>query len=330
MASGFDKLKQGGLKNLDGVMERLGLLVSLALLIVIFSNTSRFFLTWDNFSNMLLSIALLGITAAGMTIVIICGGVDLSIGSNIALTGVIVGSILHGGSSQGVAILAGFGIGLLIGLLNGVSVSVFNITPLIATLASMIIVKGVAFLYSGGISFGIYGTVPQFPDFGFWGRGNIIGIPTPVVLLFIVMVITFFVLWKTVFGRELYAVGGNEEAARVSGINSTRLKAITYIISGLTGAFAGIILASRLTAGVPTAGTGYEMNAVAAVVLGGASLNGGRGKVENTLLAVLVLGVLSNGFVLLGFSTFLQDVARGIILLLSVGLDEARNKRSTK
>jgi ribose transport system permease protein len=279
---------------------------------------------------MLLSIALLGITASGMTIVIICGGVDLSIGSNIALTGVIVGSLLHSGQPQVVAILVGLGVGLLIGLLNGVSVSVFNITPLIATLASMIIVKGAAFLYSGGISFGIYGTVPVFPDFGFWGRGNIFGVPTPVVLLLMVMLITFFVLSKTVFGRELYAVGGNEEAAKVSGIKSTQIKAITYIISGLLGAFAGIILASRLTAGVPTAGTGYEMNAVAAVVLGGASLNGGKGKIENTLLAVLVLGILSNGFVLLGFSTFLQDVARGIILLLAVGIDEARNRRSAK
>ncbi|MDR1901685.1 MAG: ABC transporter permease [Treponema sp.] len=317
-------------KNLDGVMERLGLIVSLVLLVIIFSSVSRFFLTWDNISNMLLSIALLGITASGMTIVIICGGVDLSIGSNIALTGVIVGSILHGGQPQWVGILAGLGVGILIGILNGASISIFNITPLIATLASMIIVKGAAFLYSGGISFGIYNTVPVFPDFGFWGRGNIFNIPTPVILLFIVMAITFFILSKTVFGRELYAVGGNEEAAKVSGIKTTKIKALTYLISGGLGAFAGIILASRLTAGVPTAGTGYEMNAVAAVVLGGASLNGGKGKIENTLLAVLVLGVLSNGFVLMGFSTFLQDVARGIILLLSVGIDEARNRGRTK
>lgn len=314
----------------DGIMERLGLLVSLVLLVIIFSNVSRFFFTLDNISNMLLSIALIGITASGMTIVIICGGVDLSISSNIALTGVIVGSILHAGNPQWAGILAGLGVGILIGFLNGVSVSLFNITPLIATLASMIIVKGLAFIYSHGTSFGIYGTVPAFPDFGFWGRGIMFGIPTPVILLFFVMLITFFVLRKTVFGRELYAVGGNEEAARVSGIKIKQLKAVTYIISGVLSAFAGIILASRLTAGVPTAGTGYEMNAVAAVVLGGASLNGGKGKIEDTFLAVLVLGVLSNGFVLLGYSTFLQDVARGIILLLSVGIDEMRNRRASK
>jgi len=321
---------KSSLKNLDGVMERLGLIVSLVFLAIIFSFVSPFFLTWDNISNMMLSIALLGITASGMTIVIICGGVDLSTGSNIALTGVIVGSILHAGQPQWAGILIGLGVGILIGVLNGVSVAIFNISPLIATLASMIIVKGVAFIYSKGISFGIYNTVPVFPDFGFWGRGNIFNIPTPVILLFIVMLITFFILTKTVFGRELYAVGGNEEAAKVSGIRTNRVKAITYLISGGLTAFAGIILASRLTAGVPTAGTGYEMNAVAAVVLGGASLNGGKGKIENTLLAVLVLGILSNGFVLMGFSTFTQDVARGIILLLSVGIDEARKRRQGK
>jgi len=188
----------------------------------------------------------------------------------------------------------------------------------------------VAFIYSNGISFGIYNTKPEFPDFGFWGRGNILNIPIPVVLLFIVMLITFFILSKTVFGRELYAVGGNEEAAKVSGIKNAKVKALTYLISGGLAAFAGIVLASRLTAGVPTAGTGYEMNAVAAVVLGGASLSGGKGKIENTLLAVLVLGVLSNGFVLMGLSTFTQDVARGIILLLSVAIDEARKRRQGK
>jgi ribose transport system permease protein len=324
---GFMQIK---LKNLDGVMERLGLIVSLVLLIIIFSFVSPFFLTWDNVSNMLLSIALLGITASGLTIVIICGGVDLSIGSNIALTGVIVGSIMRAGHPQGVAILAGLGVGILVGVLNGVSVSVFRITPLIATLASMIIVKGAAVIYSNGLSFGIYDTVPVFPDFGFLGRGNIFNIPTPVILLFIVMLITFFILSKTVFGRELYAVGGNEEAAKVSGIKTNELKAITYLISRGLAAFAGIVLASRLTAGVPTAGTGYEMNAVAAVVLGGASLSGGKGKIENTLLAVLILGILGNGFVLLGLSTYAQDVARGIILLLSVGIDEAKNRSKVK
>jgi ribose transport system permease protein len=318
------------LKNLDGVMERLGLIVSLVLLVIIFSFVSRFFLTLDNISNMLLSISLLGIAASGMTIVIICGGVDLSIGSNIALTGVIVGSILHSGQSQWIGILAGLGVGILVGTLNGVSVSVFKITPLIATLSSMIIVKGVAFIYSNGISFGIYNTVPVFPDFGFWGRGHILNIPTPVVLLFIIMIITFFILSKTIFGRELYAVGGNEEAAKVSGIKTGKVKALSYLISGSLASFAGIILASRLTAGVPTAGTGYEMNAAAAVVLGGASLSGGKGKIENTLLAVLVLGILSNGFVLVGLSSFTQDVARGVILLLSVGIDEARKRKQGK
>ncbi len=312
------------MKNLNSIKERMGLLVSLLLLVLVFSRISPFFLTADNISNMLLSIALIGIVASGMTSVIIGGGVDLSVGSNMALTGVVVASLLHSGVPQGVAVLAGLAIGLVIGLLNGISITIFKITPMIATLAMMIIVKGLAYIYSGGTSFGIYETTPYFPSFGFWGRGTPFGIPFPVIILFVIGLITYFVLNKTTFGRNIYAVGGNEVAAKVSGINTVRISILTYVICGLLAAFSGIILDSRLAAGVPTAGTGYELNAIAAVILGGASLNGGKGRIEDTLLAVLVLGVLGNGFVLMGYSSFLQDVARGVILLISVGIDQLK------
>jgi ribose transport system permease protein len=319
--------KTGRMKNKMS-LERIGLLISLVLLIITFSIISPYFLTLDNFSNMLLSLSLIGIVSAGMTIAIVSGGMDMSVGSNMALVGVIVGSMLHSGMPQWISITTGLFIGLLIGACNGFFIAKIKINPLITTLATMIIVRGIAFLYSNGLSFGIYGTKPEFPDFGYWGRGILFGIPVPVILMILVIGIVYIVLTKTIFGREIYSLGGNSEAARVCGINVERNTIIVYLIMGVLSAFAGIILASRLTAGVPSAGTGYELNAISCVVLGGASLMGGQGRVEDTVLAVLVLGVLGNGFVLLGLSSFLQDVARGVILLLSVGIDQMRQRRA--
>lgn len=312
----------------SAIIDRIGLIVSLAILVVLFATISPYFFNINNFSNMLMSISLIGIVSTGMTLVIIGGGFDLSVGSNMALTGVIVGSMLHSGYSQWAAIPVGLAIGVALGLVNGFSIAKLKINPFITTLSTMIIVRGAAFIYSNGTSFGIYGTKPAFPDFGFWGRGNVASIPVPIILMCIVAIVGQVVLRRSVFGREIYAVGGNEEAATISGINKDRILMSIYVISGVLASFAGIILSSRLTAGVPSAGNGYEMNAVAAVVLGGASLKGGAGKISDTLLAVLVLGVLGNGFVLLGLSSFWQDVARGLILMLSVGLDQFRSKRS--
>ncbi len=320
--------KQGRTFWWRSIGERIGLIVSLLLLVILFAVISPYFFSFSNFSNMLMSISLIGIVSTGMTLVIIGGGFDLSVGSNMALTGVIVGSMLHAGFSQFLSIPVGLATGLCIGLLNGFSIAKIKINPFITTLSMMIIIRGAAFIYSKGVSFGIYDTVPTFPDFGFWGRGSILGIPVPILLMCIVAVAGQIVLSRSVFGREIYAVGGNEEAAVVSGINRDRIIITVYALSGVLASFAGIVLASRLTAGVPSAGTGYEMNAVAAVVLGGASLKGGEGRVTDTLLAVLVIGVLGNGFVLLGLSSFWQDVARGVILMLSVGLDQYRSRRS--
>jgi len=316
-----------GSKFFSGFVERIGLIISLIILVILFSNISPYFLNVGNLSNMLMSISLIGIVATGMTLVIIGGGFDLSVGSNMALTGVVVGYLLHAGVNQWIAIPSGLAIGFMVGLFNGISIAKVKINPFITTLSSMIIVRGIAFIFSNGTSFGIYGTNPIFPDFGFWGRGAIVGIPVPIILMCIIVVIGHIIMSRTVFGREIYTVGGNEEAAIISGINKDRVLIIVYTISGVLAAFAGIVLSSRLTAGVPSAGSGYEMNAVAAVVLGGASLKGGEGKVTDTLLAVLVLGVIGNGFVLLGLSSFWQDVARGMILMLSVGLDQFRHRR---
>ena len=321
-----NKIRTKG-KLLASLKERMGLLVSMAVLIVIFSLTSEHFLTKDNISNLLLSISLLGIVSFGMTPVIISGGFDLAAGAEMGLVGVVLGSMMHNGVSAIWAVLAALAIGFTVGVINGFCISRLHIIPLITTLGTQIIIQGISYVYSKGLSFGIFNTTPEFPSFGFWGRGKLFQIPVPVILMFAVFAVMSFVLNKTVFGRNIYAVGGNPEAAHVSGIKTDKVIFWNYVMMGLISAFAGIILASKLAAGTPTAGTGYELNAVCAVVLGGASPSGGKGKVSNTLLAVIVLGILSNGFVLLGLSTYVQNIARGCILLVSVGLDQYKNRR---
>jgi len=328
MKSGATNIK-GQKKNILG--GRLGLLIILVALIIIFTVLSKYFMTWDNISQLLLSISIIGIISIGMTCVIIGGGLDLSVSANVALTATMVGYILHNSVSlkqQGIAFVVGLGIGAVIGLMNGLLITRLKINPLITTLATMVIVRGIAFLFSKGLTFGIFGSTPQFPNFGFWGRGYILTIPIPVILMIIVLLIVFVILHYTILGREIYIVGGNEEAATVSGINVNKVKIMMYLFSGVLSAFAGIILASRLAAGIPSSGQGYELSAIAAVVLGGASLKGGNGRVLDTMLAVLVIGILANGFVLMGLNTFLQDVTRGLILLISVGIDQFRQRRT--
>lgn len=312
----------------ENIKERLGLIISLIALIVIFSFLSPVFLTPDNISNLLLSSSLVGIVSCGMTFVIISGGFDLSVGGNVAFTGVIVASVLANGFSQGFAFFAGLLVGAAIGAFNGLSITKLGINPFITTLSTMIIVRALAYIYNRGLSIGIYDTLPVFPDFGFWGRGIVLGIPVPVWMLILVIVAVYILLNKTVIGREIYAIGGNEEAAKVCGINIDKVKIIIYILIGVLTSFAGILLASRLTAGIAGAGSGYEFQAITAVILGGASLSGGKGKLENTILAVVVLGILGNGFVLVGLSSWHQDVARGALLLLSVGIDQIRQRKA--
>jgi len=307
-----------------------GMLVCLVLLVIVFSALSPAFLTFSNISNLVLASALVGIVAAGMTVVIISGGFDLSVGGNVALTGVVAASLLADGRPQWIAALVGLCVGLGVGLFNGISITKFRINPFITTLAMMIIVRAVAFIYTDGVSFAIRDTSPVFPDFGFWGRGILLGVPVPVWMFILVSIGVYILLNKTIIGREIYAIGGNEEAAKVSGININKVKLIVYLIVGVLASFSGILLASRLTAGIPGSGNGYEFQAITAVILGGASLSGGRGKIQNTILAIIVLGVLGNGFILIGLSSFHQDFARGVLLLISVGIDQLRQRRGLK
>jgi len=312
----------------DGVIEKLGLFVSLVLLVTIFSIMTPAFLTKSNLTNIALNSSLIGIVASGMTVVIISGGFDLSVGSNVALTGVVVASLLKNGVPQLPAVLAGLCVGVLIGVINGLSITKLRINPFITTLAMMTIVRAVAQIYTGGVSYGIFDTRPVFPDFGFLGRGILFQIPVLVWLLILFAIVVYILLNKTVLGREIYAIGGNEEAAKVSGINIEKRKLTVYIMVAVITSFVGVLLASRLASGSPHVGQGYEFQAITAVILGGASLSGGKGKLENTILAVIVIGILDNGITLLGLSVYHQNFARGVLLLISVGIDQLRRMRA--
>jgi len=326
-SSGGHLVKTGGLRFTEG---RLGLIIALVVLVVAFSFLSDYFLTWLNFTQLLLAVAINGILASGMTLVVVSKGIDLSVGSVVAFGSTVLGYLMSKDYSlMSVAMLLCVFIGVGAGLINGLCITKLRISPLITTLATMTAFRAAAMLFSDGVAFGIKGSTPAFPDFGFWGRGTLLSIPAPVWLMILVSVLVYLLLNRTIFGRKVYAIGGNEEAAHVSGINVNRTKMIIYTINGLICGFAGIILASRLAAGVPSAAIGYELTAVSAVVLGGTSLDGGKGRIFDTFLAVIVLGVLANGFVLLGLPRNWEDFARGCILIIAVGIDQFRQRRTS-
>src|SRR6266436_5674989 len=271
-----------------------GLLGVYVLLIVILSILSPYFLSVNNFFNILVAVAVIGIMAVTMTMVIVSGGIDLSIGSVVAIGGVV-------------------------GYINGLAVTRFNINPLIATLGMLSIVRGIAFAASGGLTRDIFD-----PAFSFLGQGYLLGIPFQVIVMALLFLLTAWVMRQTTFGRAIYAIGGNAQAARLAGLPVRRLQIIVYVLSGLSAALAGVFLASQLSSGAPAAATGIELSVIAAVILGGSSLSGGKGTIWGTLLGVLILGTLNNGLTLLNVSGYYQDVARGLVLLIAVGLDQLR------
>jgi ribose transport system permease protein len=298
--------------------EATGLLAIYLILVIVLSVFSPYFLSVNNFLNILVAISTIGIMSVAATMVIVSGGIDLSIGSVVAIAGVMV-SQLSQVMPMFFAVLAAIMIGVLIGCINGIAVTRFNINPLIATLGMMSIVRGFAFVFSGGLTHDIFDE-----GFGFLGRGYLFGIPFQVIVMIILFLLVYWVMRSTTFGRAIYAVGGNAQAARLAGIPVRNLRMTVYILSGLSAALGGIFLASQLSAGAPQAATGIELSVIAAVILGGSSLNGGKGTIWGTLLGVLILGTLNNGHTLLNVSSYYQDVARGLVLLLAVGLDQLR------
>lgn len=298
--------------------EALGLLGMYLALVIALSIFSPYFLSTNNFLNILVAVSTIGIMSVATTMVIVSGGIDLSIGSVVALSGVAAAQLSHFMSIPQAVLLAVLA-GVLVGYLNGLAITRLNINPLIATLGMLSIVRGFAFVFSGGLTQTILDE-----GFGFLGRGYVLGIPFQVIVMVILFLLTAWVMRWTTFGRSIYAVGGNAQAARLAGIPVRRIQMIVYILSGLSAALGGIFLASQLGAGAPAAATGIELSVIAAVILGGSSLNGGKGTIWGTLLGVLILGTLNNGLTLLNISSYYQDVARGIVLLLAVGLDQLR------
>jgi len=299
-------------------MDALGLLAIYAALVVFLAFRAPYFLTVENFRNILIAVSTIGIISVAMTMVIVCAGIDLSVGSVVALSGVAVAQLSHDGPIW-LAVLAAMGVGLVVGGINGFSVTRLKINPLITTLGTLSIARGLAFVFSGGLTQSI-----TDERFGFLGRGFLLGVPFPVLVMAVMFLAAAWIMRNTVFGRSIYAVGGNPQASRLAGIPVQRVTMAVFVACGLCAALGGVFQASQLGAGAPQAASGIELSVIAAVILGGTSLTGGKGTIWGTLLGVMILGTLNNGLTLMRLSSYYQEVARGAVLLLAVGLDQLR------
>lgn len=299
----------------------LGIILVVLLLSVVLSFLSPVFLTANNLMTVLKQVSHNMCLALGMTFVIILGGIDLSVGAVVAMSGTMtVGFIVNNGVPVPMAILLGLAIGTLCGMINGLIVAIFNFPPFIVTLAMMNIVQGVAYLYCGGKT-----TRIMDESFVIIGTGKIGFIPITVVYMIAFIIIFAFVLSRTKFGTYIYAIGGNREAARLSGVPIRPIEIAVFSITGFISAFAGIVLSARMYSGQPSVGDGHELNAIAACVLGGISMSGGVGKIGGTVMGVLVIGIINNGLNLLNVSSYWQLVAKGLIILIAVMVDWAKN-----
>lgn len=302
--------------------ENLAILVAFIILCVGLSIATPAFFTKDNILNVLRQVATNSNLAIGLTMAIIIGGIDLSVGAILAFSGLLCASFISDGMNLGLAVLLAFTLGALFGLLNGLIIAYTNMPPFVVTLATQNIARGIVNVYADGQPISA-----RNPVFNFLGVGYFLGIPLPVIYSFVLLAVMILILGRSKFGRQLYAVGGNEEAARFSGINIKKVKIIVYTLCGALASFSGIILAARMYSGQPTAGDGFELDAIAASVLGGVSFSGGVGKLGGTIIGVLVLGVLTNGLNLLNINSFWQYIIKGIIILLAVYLDILKKRR---
>ncbi|WP_342045080.1 ABC transporter permease [Bacillus sp. OTU530] len=307
--------------NVKELWNQYSTIVILVLMSVVLSVLTPNFLEVNNLLNVLKQISIIAILAAGMTFVILTGGIDLSVGSTVALSGVISVMLSQQGVNAIIAMAAGVAVGVAAGFVNGYLTAKVKLPAFIVTLGSFTYIRGLAYVISAG-----YPIVLTDPLFKFFGAGGIVGIPTPIFIMAFIYVITFFVLKYTMFGRHVYAIGGNEEAASLTGIKVGATLIKVYVISGLLSGLAGVVLAGRLYSGQPTAGVGFELDAIAAVILGGTSFTGGVGKIQGTIIGALIMGVLSNGLTLLDVSYYWQLVIKGAVIILAVLLDRLRSK----
>jgi ribose transport system permease protein len=320
------------LKSQKNIFVRFQSLLALLLMVVIFSVCAEGFFTKDNFWLVLRQVSVNTCLSVGMTLVILTGGIDLSVGSILALSGAIMAGLYKNGlelpafnlfigfSLLG-AVTAGLMTGSLLGFFNGLMITRFKIPAFVATLAMLTIARGLTELWTGGAAITGLGET-----FGLLGTGWFLGIPVQVWTSALIVVIAVVLLKKTRFGRYVYAVGGNERAATLSGLNVNRIKLQVYTFAGALSAVGGLIVTSKLNSATPTAGDGYELDSIAAVVIGGTSLSGGKGSVFGTVLGALIIGVLNSGLIILRVPPFWQKVIKGFVILLAVAIDKISTK----
>ena len=320
------------IKDHKEILFRFQSLLALLLMIVVFSIWAEGFFTKDNFWLVLRQVSVNTCLSVGMTLVILTGGIDLSVGSILALSGAIMAGLFKNGlefPSLNLfigftlfgAVMAGLIVGSFLGFFNGLMITRFRIPPFVATLAMLTIARGFTELWTGGAAITGLGKT-----FGYLGTGWFLGVPVQVWTCAAIVVIVMIVLNKTRFGRYVYAVGGNERAAKLSGLNVNRIKLLVYTITGALSAVGGLIITSKLNSATPTAGDGYELDSIAAVVIGGTSLSGGKGSVLGTILGALIIGVLNSGLIILQVPPFWQKVIKGFVILLAVAIDKLNTK----
>ena len=307
------------LKKVMGFKE-IGVLVPLAVLVIIFSLTSEIFPTANNWLNITRQISIKGLLGIAMTFVIITGGIDLSVGSVIAFSSILTASAMKDYNLPIlVAVIIGVVIGGITGVVNGILVAYVNMPAFITTMGTMTILRGLSYIYTQG--YPIYDLPKGFREIG---QGSIGIIPTSAIILLAVAILASVILSKTVFGRHIYAVGGNVEAAKMAGIRVKRVQLCVYVISGFISGIAAVVQGARVGSGLPTIGNGFEMDAIAAVVIGGAAMSGGSGTILGTLLGSLILGVLDNGLSLLNVDSYVMNVISGVVVILAVLIDQIR------
>ena len=310
-------------KNRD-IIRQSTLLVLLLFEIVLFSLLSQTFMTSSNMINILRQVSINGVSSVGMFMIILLGGIDLSVGAMYAFIGVVSAYVFLGTHSTVLTVLTALGLGTVIGWFNGTVTAKFKIPPFITTLATMSMCRGASYVLTGGTPIGVSNR-----NFTILGSGYVFNfIPIPVIIMLLVLMIGFFIMSYTRFGRHIYACGGNEQASRLSGLKTDLIKIVVFTLAGTLNGLAAIILAGRLGGGLPASGYNSEMDVITAVVLGGTSMTGGKGKLWGVITGVLLIGILTNGLTMINVSTYWQQIIKGLIILLAVIFDTKASRKS--
>ena len=307
--------------KVKAMLKKSGSVIGLVALFAVISCLNSSFIDPSYLKNLLRQVSINALISFGMTFVILTGGIDLSVGSILALSSVVMGSFIKSGMDPVLGIVLACLLGAILGSVNGLVITYGKVAPFIATLATMTIFRGLTLVYTNGNPIS---SLTEDELFHTFGQGYFFGLPVPAVMMLIMFGVLYFILHKTTLGRKTYAVGGNEKVSYIAGIKIERIKIFAYTVTGFLCGMAGAILTSRLNSAQPTAGTGYELDAIAAVVLGGTRLSGGKGRIVGTIIGALIIGTLNNGLNILNVSSFYQQVVKGIVILLAVLMDRKK------